>query len=65
MSFVKTLLELILDGIRGLYYLITFIFELLSYCANLFVVLPGEIVGLLISVFTVSICIIVYKVVKG
>lgn len=65
MAFVKTLLELIFDGIRGLYYLVVFIFELLSYCQNVFIVLPSEITGLIISVFTVSICIIVYKVVKG
>lgn len=65
LTFVKTLISLIGDGIRGLYYVVLFLFDLIDYSGNVFRVLPYQISGIIISLFTVSICIIVYKAIKG
>jgi len=67
MTFVDIMLyikDLIVGVFNGLYYIIHFIFDLIVYSANIIKVLPNEVSTIMISIFTISFVVVVYKAIK-
>lgn len=63
-NFIITIKDLIINAFIGLKILIEFIFEFLNFIPQIFSALPLNIGSLIISVFTVSFAVIIFKAVN-
>ena len=63
-KFITTIKDLIINALIGLKILIEFIYELLNFIPQIFSALPLNIGSLIISVFTVSFAVIIFKAVN-
>lgn len=63
-KFIATIKDLILNALIGLKILIEFVFEFLNFIPKIFNALPLNIGSLIVSVFTISFAIIIFKAVN-